>query len=437
MDVFRGTAAGPEPDKHAEHTPDRRRHYVPWVTGGLAVAAVIAALAFALRPQAAGAPRGTHVAVGNPTATPGPAQQSAERVAAITWSVQPAASLSLSMPMQPAASLPLPIPLRPADSLSLSNPLPPVSLHSIFDAPPPSFKGLDRRKIITLIATGDVIPARSVNYEMVIRNDFSYPFRRTYKFTRAADITLINLESPLIAGCAVINDGFTFCGDPRAVEGLKLAGVDVANLPNNHIGNYGEAGIEETEAHLAAAHIAWDGFGHIVYKRVRGVTFAFLGFNGVGATIDTAELQREVRLARKHAGVVVVSFHWGREYTSVPLTAPGIADQDPRQVAHLTIDDGADLVIGNHPHWVQGVEIYHGKFIAYAHGNFVFDQMWSIATREGVVGTYTFFGTRLIAVRYKPVLIENYAQPHFLSAKDGAHILARMRQSSLTIAHGY
>jgi poly-gamma-glutamate capsule biosynthesis protein CapA/YwtB (metallophosphatase superfamily) len=329
------------------------------------------------------------------------------------------------------------IQLLPADPASPPVRLPSVTTSSVFSPHPVSFAHLDKHKLITLIATGDVIPARSVNYEMVVRGDFTYPFLRTYKYTRAADMTLINLESPLINGCATTNAGMSFCGDPRVVQGLRLAGVDVANLPNNHIGNYGLQAISETEQHLSDAGIAWDGFGHIVYKHVKGITFAFLGFNGVGETIDTGEMAREVRTARKHADVVVVSFHWGREYTSVPLTAPGVADQDPRQIAHLVVKAGADLVIGNHPHWVQGVEIYQGKFIAYAHGNFVFDQMWSTETRQGAVGTYTFYGKRLISVRYKPVLIENYAQPHFLTAADGAPIMARMQAATIQIAHGY
>src|SRR5579864_5276824 len=117
----------------------------------------------------------------------------------------------------------------------------------------------------------------------------------------------------------------------------------------------------------------------------------------------------------------------------MPQAAPGIAPDNPRDIGHLAIDDGADLVIGNHPHWVQGVEIYHHKFIAYAHGNFVFDQMWSMETREGVVGTYTFYGKHLIAVHYRPVLIENWAQPHFLPAAQEKPILKQMRDSSVQI----
>src|SRR5690242_3299082 len=112
-------------------------------------------------------------------------------------------------------------PVQPEDTFEPPLPLPSLTLKGIFFGSPTSLKNLDPRKITTLLATGDVIPARSVNYEMTVHGDFTYPFLQTYKYTRAADITLINLESPLMDGCAVTNDGMTFCGDPRVVQGLK------------------------------------------------------------------------------------------------------------------------------------------------------------------------------------------------------------------------
>jgi poly-gamma-glutamate capsule biosynthesis protein CapA/YwtB (metallophosphatase superfamily) len=332
--------------------------------------------------------------------------------------------------------------VRPTAARGLAGaatPLPKVSIESVFAPQPVSLADLDPNKLITLKTTGDVIPARMVNYEMTVRNDFTYPFLKTYKYTRAADLTLINLESPLIDNCPVSENTMTFCGDPRAVQGLRLAGVDVANLPNNHIGNYGEAGIQSTENLLTANHIAWDGFGHTVYKEVKGVVFAFLGFNGVGENIDTAEMAREIHGARKRAEVIVVSFHWGREYTPIPLTAPGLADQDPRMIGHLAVEAGANLVVGNHPHEIQGIEPFRGGFISYASGNFVFDQLLlrNPYTQKGVVGTYTFYGKTLVSVRYRPVLTEDYAQPHFISAKLEAPTLARMKAASLQIKAGY
>ena len=320
-----------------------------------------------------------------------------------------------------------------------------LSISSIFASSARSLRGYDPHKLRTLIATGDVIPARTVNYMMVTRNDFLYPFRPTAAYLRTSDITLVNLESPLIAGCAVTVEGMSFCGDPRATQGLKFAGVDVACTANNHIGNYGWPAIRETWQHLAEAGIQHCGLGDVAYRTVRGLRFAFLAFNAVGERFDYPTSRAEIREARKHADVVVVSVHWGKEYVAMPQIAPGIADDNPRKIAHWIVDSGADLVIGNHPHHVQGVELYRGRLIAYAHGNFAFDQMFTVSgcpgdanyfctTREGVVGTYTFYGKKLIAVRYRSVVIYNYAQPRWAGPKISAAIMSGMKAASISLS---
>ena len=98
------------------------------------------------------------------------------------------------------------------------------------------------------MVTGDVIPARGVNYFATVRHDFLWPFRPTAEYTKNADVTFANLESPLFAGCPVNpNSGFTFCGDARFVNGLTYMGADVVNLANNHTSNYGAEGIKLTE----------------------------------------------------------------------------------------------------------------------------------------------------------------------------------------------
>jgi len=122
--------------------------------------------------------------------------------------------------------------------------------------------------------------------------------------------------------------------------------------------------------------------------------------------------------------------------------APGIADDNPVEIAHLAVDAGADLIIGNHPHWVQAVELYKGKhalsgaegYIAYAHGNFIFDQMWSYETRVGVIGRYTFYDDRLVRVEYIPTLIQDYAQPVPLQGADAQAVLDGMKVASEQLA---
>ena len=251
-----------------------------------------------------------------------------------------------------------------------------------------TLKILREAGVRTIIATGDVIPARSVNYQTSMKNDFKWSFEKTAAFLTEADLTVINLESPLIPNCPLTNEGMIFCGDPDHREGFLFAGIDVATLANNHILNYGKKGLDSTIKILEDAQIMPVGVKGAEVKDVRGINFAFLAFNDIdyqwSDLINRAaedKIAPLIKKADREADVVIVLFHWGDEYTGFP-------NDRQRRLAHLAIDNGADLILGNHPHWVQPVEIYKEKVVVYAHGNFIFDQMWSDETKRGVVGKY-------------------------------------------------
>ena len=126
-------------------------------------------------------------------------------------------------------------------------PTPPeLSLTSIFGDSKPDLAQYDQSQLRVIIATGDVIPAREVNYQTVLKKDWAYPWRQTADYLKTGDLLYINLESPLIKACPIIHGGFKFCGDARAIAGLDYAGVNVANLANNHLTNFGPAGTNET-----------------------------------------------------------------------------------------------------------------------------------------------------------------------------------------------
>ena len=128
----------------------------------------------------------------------------------------------------------------------------------------------DPTKIRTLLVTGDVIPARGVAYFAAVKHDYLWPFRRTADFTKNADITYINLEAPLVSGCPVSPaESFTFCGDPRFVDGLTFMGARVANLANNHLTNYGAAGVTQTDQLLNQHNILTSGLGPVAVIDVR------------------------------------------------------------------------------------------------------------------------------------------------------------------------
>jgi poly-gamma-glutamate synthesis protein (capsule biosynthesis protein) len=303
------------------------------------------------------------------------------------------------------------------------------TLESIFKSPHqlPVRSGLP---VISIIATGDVIPARSVNYQISQRKDFTWPYLKTAEILKQADITFINLETPLIKNCPITQEGMNFCGDSRNIEGLVYAGVDVANLANNHAANKGKAGVDETIAGLEKAGIKSVGAkNNPAIVEVRGIKFAFLGYNDIEKTplvtsADEKLMEKEIADAKKKADVVVVQFHWGTEYKTE-------VEDRQKELGHLAVDLGADLVIGNHPHWIKPVEKYKGKFITYAHGNFVFDQEWSQKTKEGVVGRYVFIGKNLVDVEFLPVEIKDYGQPYFLEGEKKQKILDEMYESSV------
>jgi poly-gamma-glutamate synthesis protein (capsule biosynthesis protein) len=265
---------------------------------------------------------------------------------------------------------------NPAPGAVAERPLPPAG-------PAPG----DASHLRTMMVTGDIIPARQVNVEATQRGDFLWPFRPTADFVKNADVVYGNLESPLFAGCKATSTGFQFCGDGRFVSGLTFSGVSVVNLANNHFSNYGAQGIQSTTALLDKAGIKYSGLGPAAILDVKGRKFAFLGYNGVGLAID-------------------------------------------RQA----IDSGADIVIGNHPHWYQGIEVYKGKLVTYAHGNYVFDQMWSEETRQGVLGTDTFYDNKLVAASWKPIRIYDYGQARFQDPSYDQNVLSTMEQASKDLA---
>jgi poly-gamma-glutamate synthesis protein (capsule biosynthesis protein) len=308
----------------------------------------------------------------------------------------------------------------------------PLDVNKIFAQDHSFVASISARRKHVLIATGDVLLARSVNAKMIALNDFTWPFRETGAKLRSGDITLINLETPLLPDCKTTNTGMTFCGDERNAEGLVFAGVDVVNLANNHTYNYGDYGIQETKKVLGQNNILYTGLGEVALVEHLGITFGFLGYNDTGqsnAEVVSAEIEKvktEVEKVSKEVDVTVISIHWGNEYTRLPT-------KRQKMLARIMIDAGADLIIGNHPHWVQPIEFYGEGVVVYAHGNFVFDQMMSMETRLGVVGVYTFFDEQLVDIEFLPIRIDDYGQPKFIGGNQRDYVLDTMKNASMAI----
>jgi poly-gamma-glutamate synthesis protein (capsule biosynthesis protein) len=308
-------------------------------------------------------------------------------------------------------------------------------------------------RAIRLLATGDIIPARCVYARQLAYQDFRHAFLATADVLRAADITVGSLDASLSdagepIGCMRT---FSLLAPARSIEGLTFAGFDVMTVASNHAKDCGasvcgDQALLDTLANLEAAGIAPVGGGRNLAEArsgrvltVNGVRFAFLGYDEVAtsdygateATPGTAPLAfglvaEDVARLRAEADVVIVLNHWGAEYTTIPT-------ERQRGLAREAVSAGATLVIGNHPHAVQAVESLDGGIVAYALGNFVFDQDWSLETQQGVVLEAVFHGARLVSVRFLPIHIYDQHQPRWAEPLEGEAILGRMEEASKSL----
>lgn len=332
----------------------------------------------------------------------------------------------------PTQAVTLPIITQQAPTIKNQEPVfipPRITLDRIFESDKKWVATLSAQRITKIIATGDVIPARSVNVQTRKRRDFTWAFANTAETLRSADYTIINLETPLLEDCQSTDSGMRFCGDSLHTEGFKFAGIDAANFANNHMGNYGQFGVEQTRKLLIENGIMPFGIQGLDIVTIKGKRVALVGYNdippldGLVAVATEEKITEDIKEAKKKSDLIIVSFHWGEEYVAIPSARQ-------RLLGRLAIDSGADLVLGNHPHWIQPVEVYNEKVIMYAHGNFVFDQMWSEETKLGVIGKYSFFDTTLIDVEFIPIHIASYGQPYILEDVAKESVLDRLKSLS-------
>jgi poly-gamma-glutamate synthesis protein (capsule biosynthesis protein) len=302
----------------------------------------------------------------------------------------------------------------------LTNPA--LSLDAIFNHERSRIRPSDEGTL-TVAVTGDVNLGRGVNAQLKRGGDSNKLFEHIGDLLRSADVALINLESPLINDCPLTFEGMMICGNTGNAKALRIAGIDIASLANNHAEDYGQNGIQQTEKELSENGIEPLSQGQMVLKTVNGIKIAVLTYDTVWHSVNEQTVKFDLVKAGTRADIVMVLFHWGNEYTAEPTG-------EQTEFAHLAIDNGADLVVGNHPHWVQAIELYKNTLIVYSHGNLVFDQLWSEETREGVLGRYTFSKEGLQEVEFVPIWINDGFQPIVAEDLRAQKTLNRMRQVS-------
>ncbi|MGD9529128.1 CapA family protein [Pseudonocardia sp.] len=253
------------------------------------------------------------------------------------------------------------------------------------------------REALVVHATGDV--NLDPGYIPALRGRYEHAWSGLGGLFAGDDLTVVNLECPVSALGAIDPKTFNFRCDPAALPAARAAGVEVANLANNHVRDYGAEAMLDSLTQLRAAGIAPVGVGaddreaHApAIVEVKGWRIAVLGFGGVvpdpkwlagpgrpgmASGDDTDRMVAAVRAAGARADLVFVTIHWGMELDTTPR-------RDDVARAHAMVDAGADAVFGHHQHRLQAMETYQGRPIAWGLGNFVWPLLGPESARTAV-----------------------------------------------------
>lgn len=228
---------------------------------------------------------------------------------------------------------------------------------------------------ITISAAGDCTLGtdEGFNYKRSFKGKYdavqdpAYFFQNVQPVFAQDDLTIVNMEGTLTEETTREPKQFAFKGDAEYAKILTAGAVEAANLANNHSFDYGKKSYEDTITALEAEGISSFGYERTAVMDIKGVKVGLAGVYELAEHIDCKQdlLDNIASLKEQGAQIIIVSFHWGQEKENVP-------NDVQVELAHAAVDNGADLVLGHHPHVLQGIEEYKGKNIVYSLGNFCF-----------------------------------------------------------------
>jgi poly-gamma-glutamate synthesis protein (capsule biosynthesis protein) len=290
----------------------------------------------------------------------------------------------------------------------------------------------------SIIAGGDIMLARGTNRYIKLFGP-RYPFIEISDEIKLHDIAFANLESPISNRGKKYspNKGIYFRADPSVIDGLLYAGFDVLSLANNHVFDWGMDAISDTMDLLSRNGFRFSGVGSSRPEALRPAVIqindkriAFISYNDIfpfsitdsGHTmvvpsVRNSDVEKEISFLNENYDVIIVSLHTGREYIPEPET-------EKVELMRRLVDYGADVVLGTHPHVIQGIEAYRDGIIAYSLGNLIFDQDWSEETSRGLLLEIAFHED-------KPL----YYYPRIVVIKDTRAFIMEDEPADTLLAH--
>ena len=255
------------------------------------------------------------------------------------------------------------------------------------------------------------------------------------------DLTIVNMEGTLTEETTRVDKQFAFKGDPEYVKILTSSSVEAANVANNHSHDYGEKSFQDTVQTLEENGIKTFGYDDVAILEVKGIRVGMFGIYELDDHLERIpQVKQDIaKLKDQNVDIIVAVFHWSNELVTVP-------DENQVTLAHLAIDEGADVVVGHHPHVVQGIDEYKGKTIAYSLGNFcfggnthptemdtfIFQQKFILDGKRNITGSEY----KVIPCRVSSETTYNNYQPTPLVGEEAKETMDKIEERSQEINNG-
>lgn len=255
------------------------------------------------------------------------------------------------------------------------------------------------------------------------------------------DLTIVNMEGTLTEETTRVDKQFAFKGDPEYVKILTSSSVEAANIANNHSHDYGEKSFQDTVQTLEENGIKTFGYDDVAVLEVKGIRVGMFGIYELDDHLERIpQVKQDIaKLKDQNVDIIVAVFHWSNELVTVP-------DENQVTLAYLAIDEGADVVVGHHPHVVQGIDEYKGKMIAYSLGNFcfggnthptemdtfIFQQKFILDGKRNITGSEY----KVIPCRVSSETTYNNYQPTPLVGEEAKETMDKIEERSQEINNG-
>lgn len=265
--------------------------------------------------------------------------------------------------------------------------------------------------------------------------DSSYFLKKVKKVFSKDDLTIVNLAGTLTNSTNRAVKTFTFKGKKSYTEILTKGSVEAVTIANNHTMDFGNQGFKDTKKAVRDAGIKCFGYDDISYKTIKGEKIAMIGVNALPSQgkKDSYVKQLIKKAKKKKPDLIIIYFHWGIEGDARP-------NSTQTHLAHKSIDWGADLVLGSHPHVLQGIEKYKGRYIVYSFGNFCFGGNSNPGDKDTMIFTQTFTfknkkltaknDAKVIPCSVSGVKYTNDFQPRILSGSEKTRVRNKINTRS-------